>query len=381
MQKSIPFHKPLLGDDEACYALEAIRSGAVAGDGPFAKKLEALLEDYLGARHVLLVNSCTSALEMGMMALGIGAGDEVICPSFAFVSAANSILRCGAKPVFCEVEDATLNIDLRHAEGLISERTRAIIPVHYAGIPCDIEGLTDLAARHDLFVVEDAAQALGSRYRGQPVGTAGAVSCFSLHETKNLTCGEGGIFATSDDETAKRAEIIREKGTNRSSFLRGEVDKYTWVSQGSSYVLSDILAAIALAQFEKLEEIVTRRARVARQYCRELADVSNRATLPVVPEDCSPNWHIFYVRVDRMHRDPILQRLRGKGIGASFHFVPLHSSPFSREALGYSDLCLPVTERVAAEIIRLPIYPQLTESDLEYIVTSFKEILCSMNLV
>lgn len=379
MQNFIPLHKPFFNDKEVKYASEAIHSGKIAGGGPFGKRLEALLAEHLGCPHVLLVNSCTSALEMAMMALGVGNGDEVICPSFCFVSAANAVLRCGAKPVFCEIEERTLNIDVAHVETLLTNRTRAIIPVHYAGISCDIDGLMNLASKHGFSVVEDAAQALGTTYRERHLGTIGTAGCFSLHETKNVTCGEGGIFVTSDDAVAERAEIIREKGTNRSAFMRGEVDKYTWVHQGSSYIVSDILAAIALAQFEKLDEITKRRSQIAEYYIQELIDVADRVVLPTIPEDCIPNWHIFAVRIGRDHRDTVIQKLRERDIGASFHFVPLHNAPFNLKELGCSDLHLPVTDRIASEIIRLPIFPQLTEADLRYIVTTFKDILLNLN--
>src|SRR5204863_30649 len=244
--------------------------GRVAGNGPFCQKVEERLTHLLEGRRALLTTSCTHAMELALLALGIGTGDEVICPSFTFVSTANAVLRVGARPVFADIEDRTLGLDPQDVERRLSPRTAAVLPVHYAGIAADMTRLLDLARQHRLKVVEDAAHGLAARFRGRPLGALGDAGCFSFHETKNVTCGEGGAVTFADAGIAERAEVIREKGTNRSAFLRGEVDKYTWVTEGSSYVLADVLAAVLDAQPDKLEEIQARRARVASRYREEL---------------------------------------------------------------------------------------------------------------
>ncbi|MBG29584.1 MAG: dTDP-4-amino-4,6-dideoxygalactose transaminase [Opitutae bacterium] len=375
----IPSNKPFFDDTEIEYATASIQSGNIAGDGPFGRKLENKLSDYLECKHALLVNSCTSAIEISLFALGIGPGDEVICPSFGFVSVANAILQCGAKPVFAEIDYETMNLDPAHTEKQITTRTRAIILIHYAGMSCDLVSFSELKEKHGLYLIEDAAQALGSKLQGKALGTFGDSGCFSLHETKNLTCGEGGIFVTNDDNIAQQAEIIREKGTNRSSFLRREVQKYTWVGRGSSYILSDILAAVALAQFEKIEPILSSRTKIAEFYQNAFAPY-NYITPPTIPDGCKPNWHLFALRINKLHRDIFLEKLKSKGIGASFHFVPLHSAPYSKTKLKGGNVSLPVTDRVASELIRIPIYPQLSNAEKESVVSSMEEVAEELGL-
>src|SRR5712691_2184507 len=271
--------------------------GRVAGNGPFCQKVEGRLQQLLGGRRVLLTTSCTHAMELALLALGVGPGDEVICPSFTFVSTANAVLRMGARPVFADIEDRTLGLDPADVERRISSRTVGILPVHYAGIAADMAPLLDLARSRRLKVVEDAAHGLAASFRGRPLGTLGDAGCFSFHETKNVTCGEGGAVTFADAAVAERAEVIREKGTNRSAFLRGEVDKYTWVAEGSSYVLSDLLAAVLDAQLDKMPEIQRRRAEVCALYREGLAGWAERngVRLPEVTADQGWSHHIFYL--------------------------------------------------------------------------------------
>jgi dTDP-4-amino-4,6-dideoxygalactose transaminase len=350
--------------------------GRVAGNGPFCQKVEGRLEHLLGGRRVLLTTSCTHAMELALLALGIGAGDEVICPSFTFVSTANAVLRVGARPVFADIEDRTLGLDPADVERRISPRTVGLLPVHYAGVAADMARLLDLARDRRLRVVEDAAHGLGASFRGRPLGTLGDAGCFSFHETKNVTCGEGGAVTFGDAEVAERAEVIREKGTNRSAFLRGEVDKYTWVAEGSSYVLSDVLAAMLDAQLDKLEEIQARRARVASRYREELGAwaQAHGARLPPIDGEREGNDHLFYLLLpDEETRDRCLAGLRARGVMAAFHYVPLHSSPHGRR-LGMTGE-LPVTDRVARTLVRLPLHPRLSEEDVERVVGALKQAL------
>jgi dTDP-4-amino-4,6-dideoxygalactose transaminase len=353
-------------------------AGRLSGDGPCGRRVETLLSQRLAGRRVLLTTSCTHALELALLALGIGPGDEVICPSFTFVSTANAILRVGARPVFAEIEDESFGLDAADVARMVSPRTRCLLPVHYAGVAPDMDALLAVAASHDLRVVEDAAQGLAACYRGRPLGTLGDAGCFSFHETKNITCGEGGALVLADVELARRAEIVREKGTNRSAFLRGEVDRYTWVAEGSSYVLSDVLAALLEAQLERLDEIQSRRRQVARRYHDALAGWSRAhgVRLPRPLPGRQSNDHIFWLLYpDEPARNVALQRLRAQGVLASFHYVPLHSSPFGR-SLAQAPRELPVTDRVASTLVRLPLHPLLSEGDVERVVRSVQATLC-----
>jgi dTDP-4-amino-4,6-dideoxygalactose transaminase len=350
--------------------------GRVAGNGPFCQKVEGRLAQLLGGHPVLLTTSCTHAMELALLALGIGSGREVICPSFTFVSTANAVLRVGARPVFADIEEDTLGLDPADVERRISPATAAVLPVHYAGIAADMARLLDLARDRRLRVVEDAAHGLGASFRGRPLGTLGDAGCFSFHETKNVTCGEGGAVTFADAGVAERAEVIREKGTNRSAFLRGEVDRYTWVAEGSSYVLSDLLAAMLDAQLDKLPEIRARRARVASRYREELTAwaQAHQARLPPTDGERQGNDHLFYVLLpDEATRDRCLSGLRARGVMAAFHYVPLHSSPFGKR-LGMAGE-LPVTDRVARTLLRLPLHPRLSEEDVDRVVGALKQAL------
>jgi dTDP-4-amino-4,6-dideoxygalactose transaminase len=367
---------PSIDREETERVLQALR-GRLAGDGPFTRKVEQRLAAMLGVPRVLLTTSCTHALELALLALGVGPGHEVVCPSFTFVSTANAVLRVGARPVFAEIEEETLGLDAADVERRLGPRTRALLPVHYAGIAPDMDALLGLARARSLQVVEDAAQALGAFLDDRPLGTLGDAGCFSFHETKNITCGEGGAVALRDPALAARAEIIREKGTNRSAFLRGEVDKYTWVAEGSSYVLSDVLAALLDAQLDRFTEIQERRAAVSRRYLDELGGWARRhgVRLPATPPRRRGNDHLFALLFpDPGARDRCLAALRAEGVQAAFHYVPLHSSPFAR-AQGLHEGSLPVTERVAATLLRLPLHARLSGEEVGRVVAAVQRSL------
>jgi dTDP-4-amino-4,6-dideoxygalactose transaminase len=372
--KPIVFSKPSYDERE----LEAVRVALATqscGDGPAGRRVEARLATMLGVHRVLLTTSGTHALELALLALGIGPGQEVVCPSFTFVSSANAVLRVGARPVFADIEDRTLGLDAADVERRITPRTAAVIPVDYAGVAPEMEALGALARARRLRVVEDAAQGVAACWRGRPLGTLGDAGCLSFHETKNVSCGEGGALVLADPELAARAEIVREKGTNRSAFLRGQVDKYTWVAEGSSYVLSDVLAAVLEAQLDKLPKIQRRRAQVAARYREALAGWAEQrgVRLPLELPERTSNHHIFYLLYPNGRaRDEALHRLRSQGVMATFHYVPLHSSPHGH-AIGADGVPLPVTDRVAATLLRLPLHAELSEADVERVIAAVPE--------
>jgi dTDP-4-amino-4,6-dideoxygalactose transaminase len=372
--RPIRFHAPWF-DERELEGVRAALAGHAAGDGPIGRRVEARLAALLGAHRVLLTTSCTHALELALLALGIGPGQEIICPSFTFVSSANAALRVGARPVFADIEERTLGLDPGDVERRLTPHTAAIIPVHYAGVAPDMEALLDIARRRGLRVVEDAAQGVGATWRGRALGTLGDAGCLSFHETKNITCGEGGALVVSDRDLAHRAEIAREKGTNRAAFFRGEVDKYTWVSEGSSYVLSDVLAAILEAQLDKLETIQARRASIVARYRADLADwaAARGVALPLELPERGANHHIFFLLYpDGRLRDAALAALRARGIMATFHYVPLHSAPHAR-AIGAGEVSLPVTDRIASTLLRLPLHPRLSDGDVDRVITAVRE--------
>jgi len=371
--KPVRFHAPWYDERELAGVRAALETHS-AGDGPIGRRVEERLVQMLGAHRVLLTTSCTHALELALLALGIGPGQEVICPSFTFVSSANAALRVGARPVFADIDERTLGLDPEDVERRLSPRTAALLPVHYAGVAPDMDALVDIARRRGLHVVEDAAQGLCASYRGRPLGMLGDAGCFSFHETKNVSCGEGGALAISDPDLARRAEIAREKGTNRAAFFRGEVDKYTWVAEGSSYVLSDVLAAILDAQLDKLSLIQARRAAIVARYRTGLADwaVGRGVRLPAELADREPNHHIFYLLYpDAAARDRAMAALRARGVMATFHYVPLHSSPHGH-SLGPQPQ-LPVTDRVAGTLLRLPLHPRLVDDDVDRVVEAVRQ--------
>ncbi len=377
LQRSIPFIHPEVNQLEIDRVVEVLRSGAVGGNGPVTDQVQDQLRQLIGVRYALLTTSGSHALELAMMTLDIGPGDEVILPSFAFVTAATSVVRQGARPVFAEILESTFNLDPDDVARRITSHTKAIIPVHYAGHGCRMNELMALARQHSLWVVEDAAQAIGASYDGRPLGTIGHIGCYSFHVTKNVIAGEGGAFLTNDDAIARRAEIIREKGTNRSAFLRGEVDKYTWVDIGSSFVPSDLLAALLGAQLTRLGEITRRRVELWWQYHNGLADLEAAGLVirPGLDPKAEINGHIYAFRVDPARRDEVIEHLKARGVAATFHFVPLHSSPYGREKLGYRRGDFPITERVALSLIRLPLHTQLTSSDVDFILEQLEQVL------
>ena len=380
----IPFNEPFIAGKELFYIAQAVALGNIAGDGHFTTGCANLLEERYGIPKVLMMPSCTAALETAAMLCDLQPGDEVIMPSYTFVSTANAVARLNAKPVFVDVRPDTLNIDETLIQAAITDRTKAIFPVHYGGVGCEMDSIMKIASDHDLVVVEDAAQGVNAFYKERALGSIGHLATFSFHETKNYICGEGGALCINADRFLQQAEIIRDKGTNRQQFFRGEIDKYTWVDIGSSYVPSEITCAFLYGQLELLDEIAARRREIFEDYRRHLTPLEQAGVvkLPVVPNHCVTNYHLFYLLVkDRSVRDQLLSYLKSSGIHAVFHYVPLHSSPKGRE-LG-CDVPLPVTDDVAGRLIRLPLYHGLTEDKRARVidaVKSFFEEDCSSPL-
>ena len=373
--EKIPFNKPSAVGKEQQYIAEAMASGQLGGDGPFARRCQQLLEERYSIPKVLLTHSCTGALEMAALLCEVGPGDEVIMPSYTFVSTANAFVLRGAQPRFVDIRPDTLNIDEKLIEEAINEHTKAIIPVHYAGVGCEMDEIMRLADRYDLYVIEDAAQALGAEYRGRPLGTFGELGCFSFHETKNLVSGEGGALAVNCAEFADAADIIHQKGTNRKQFLRGEVDKYTWVGVGSSYAPSEITAAFLYGQLQQQDVVQAARMKLWRTYHQALADLEQAGCLvrPHWPQHCSHNAHIYYLlTADLTERQALIKYLAQRGIGATFHYIPLHSSPMGQK-LGYRRGQLPVTEEMSERLVRLPLYYELTETEVLRVVEAVYE--------
>lgn len=361
----IQFNKPSFAGNEIRYIVDAIERGHISGDGTFTKRCHELLQRELGVPKVLLTTSCTHALEMCGLLLDLGPGDEIIVPSFAFVTTVNAFVLRGARPVFADVRTDTLNIDERGLEELVTPRTKAIVALHYAGVGCEMDAIQDIAARRGLAVVEDNAHGLFGKYKGKLLGTFGALATQSFHETKNFSCGEGGALLVNDERHAERAEILREKGTDRSRFLRGLVHKYEWVDLGSSYLPSDLLAAFLLAQLEARDEIQSRRQAIWDRYERELAGWAERrgVALPTVPAHCEQPWHMFYLLMpSTAERESFIRHLEERGILAVFHYQPLHLSPMGRRLGGRKGAC-PVTEDVAARLVRLPLYNRLSDAE------------------
>lgn len=368
----IYFNKPTIIGKELYYISQAIHQGHASGDGAFTQKCHTYLETVLGVPKVLLTTSCTDALEMAAILLNIQPGDEVIVPSFTFVSTPNAFVLRGAKPVFADVRLDTLNLDETELERLITPRTKAIVPVHYAGIGCEMDVIGEIAARHNIPVVEDNAHGLFGQYKGRNLGTFGALATQSFHETKNFICGEGGALLINDGNLVERAEIIREKGTNRSRFFRGQVDKYTWVDIGSSFLPSDILAAFLYAQFEARDEIQAKRKHIWTYYWEALMDWSetHEVRMPIVPSYCEQTYHMFYLLLPSLeHRQGMINHLKSCGILSVFHYLPLHLSDIGRSFGGQTGDC-PVTEDVSDRLLRLPFYNSLTEADQEHVVSS-----------
>jgi dTDP-4-amino-4,6-dideoxygalactose transaminase len=365
---AIPFNRPCLTGNEQAYMMEAVRAGHVSGNGPFTRRCQELLRKALGAASVLLTTSCTHALELAALLLDLHEGDEVIVPSFTFVSTANAFVLRGARPVFADVRPDTLNLDDEQVEALIGPRTRAVVPVHYAGVGCAMDRLVEIASRRGVAIVEDNAHGLFAAYRGRPLGSFGALATLSFHETKNFSCGEGGALILNDPALVERAEILREKGTDRSRFDRGQVDKYTWVDLGSSYVISDLLAAYLLAQLESRERVLASRRRVFETYGAQLNGWADEhgVRLPIVPPECAPSYHMFFMLMPTSAaRDAMISHLRSLGIHSVFHYVPLHLSPMGRR---FGRQSCPVTEDLSGRLLRLPFFNDLGAADQQRVI-------------
>jgi dTDP-4-amino-4,6-dideoxygalactose transaminase len=374
---TIPFNKPSLTGKEFNYLAEAIVRGHSAGDGSFTRRCNSLLEQVVGVRKALLTTSCTHALEMAALLLNIKPGDEVIVPSFTFVSTVNAFVLRGAIPVFADVRPDTLNIDESRLERLIRPgKTRAIVLVHYAGVGCEMDAILDIAQRHDVAVVEDNAHGLFGKYKGKQLGSFGCLATQSFHETKNINCGEGGALLINDPKYIERAEILREKGTDRARFFRGQVDKYTWVDIGSSYLPSDLLAAFLLAQLEARDEIQAQRRRIWEFYDANLGHWAKcqGVRTPSVPTHCDQSYHMYYLILPgQSSRQALIDHLKRAGIMSVFHYLPLHTSEMGRKFGGRPGDC-PVTEQTSDRLLRLPFYNTLTNSELEQIVSAIRDL-------
>jgi dTDP-4-amino-4,6-dideoxygalactose transaminase len=372
---AIPFNRPSLAGREEEYMRRAVASGHLSGDGEFTRACHAWLEKALGVPAALLTTSCTHALEMAAILLRVGPGDEVILPSFTFVSTANAFVLRGARPVFADIRPDTLNLDEAKLDSLLTPRTRAIVVVHYAGVACEMDSILASAKRAGAAVVEDNAHGLFGRYKGKFLGTFGALATQSFHETKNFTCGEGGALLVNDPALIERAEVIREKGTYRTRFFRGEVDKYTWRDIGSSYLPSELLAAFLLAQLEERDRIQARRKEIWDRYAEDLRDWADRrgARLPVVPLECEQPSHLFYTILPSLEmRTALIAHLKERGILAVFHYLPLHLSEMGRSLGGIEGSC-PVTEEMSARLLRLPFYKDLTEDDQSRVIEAIRD--------
>jgi dTDP-4-amino-4,6-dideoxygalactose transaminase len=378
VQPVIPFNKPFVAGKELYYIAQAVTMGNLGGDGYFTKKCAELMQERFGIKKILMTPSCTAALEMAAQLCDVGPGDEVIMPSYTFVSTASAFVRMGAKPVFVDIRPDTLNIDETLIEDAITERTKAICVVHYAGVSCEMDRIMAIARGHNLKVVEDAAQGVNSWYNGRALGSIGDLGCYSFHETKNYICGEGGALCINNSEMVQRAEIIRDKGTNRQRFFRGEVDKYTWVDVGSSYVPSEICSAFLYAQLEEMDRISDRRKEIYQTYRRALKPLEAQGLLrlPVIPEDCDSNYHLFYVIMpSESERDYCLAEMKKAGVSVLFHYVPLHNSPKGLELCGRSQLA--VTEELSVRLLRLPMYFELEDGQQSRAIDVLSQIRLS----
>lgn len=376
MDRPIPFNRCATLGSELDDISTALASGQVAGDQAFSKRCQTLLEEALGTRRALMTTSCTHALEMAALLLDLQPGDEVIVPTFTFVSTANAFVLRGAKPVFADIRPDTLNLDESQLERLITPRTRAIIPVHYAGVACEMDAINALAARHQITVIEDNAHGLFGRYRGRYLGTLGALATQSFHETKNYSCGEGGALLINEARFGERAEVLREKGTDRSKFFRGQVDKYSWVDLGSSYVMSDLLAAFLYAQLQCREQVQSRRAHIWHRYQAELADWARRlgATQPTIPAHCESAWHMYHLLLpDLETRSRLIAHLKERDILAVFHYLPLHLSTYAVREWGGRPGDCPVAESVSDRLLRLPMFNTLDDADLDRVIAAVRD--------
>ncbi len=363
----IPFNKPFIVGKELKYISQAVQNGNLAGDGIFTRKCCAWMEHEFNLKKTFLVHSGTAALEMAAILCDLSPGDEVIVPSYTFVSTVNAFVLRGAKPVFIDIRPDTMNMDETKIEDLITERTKVICPVHYGGVACEMDTIMEIAEQYNLLVVEDAAQGVNATYKEKYLGSIGHLGCYSFHETKNFISGEGGALAVNDDRYIKRAEITREKGTNRSEFFRGMVDKYSWVDIGSSYLASEITAAFLYAQLEEAAKITSRRNNIWNRYFELLTPlaITGKIQLPLIPEQCRHNAHMFYIVLDSLEtRTRLINYLSNNGINAVFHYVPLHSSPMGLKTSGKKSI-LPVTEDISDRLLRLPCYFELSDENID----------------
>jgi dTDP-4-amino-4,6-dideoxygalactose transaminase len=379
MEYRIPFNKPFLVGRELDYIAQAVALGNLAGDGHFSQSCCRLLEQRLSIPRVMLTPSCTAALETAALLCEFEPGDEVILPSFTFVSTASAFVRAGARPVFVDIRADTLNLDENLIEAAVTERTKVIVPVHYAGVACEMDRILSIADKHHLVVVEDAAQGVNAFYRGNALGSIGDLGCYSFHETKNFISGEGGAICVNRPDLIERAEILRDKGTNRQKFFRGQVDKYTWVDIGSAYVPCELIGAFLYGQLEMMQTISDRRRQIYEYYQQSFEPLAAEGLLrlPYVPPECTTNFHLFYLLTrDAATRDGLLAHLNSRGIGAVFHYVPLHSSPMGRK-LPCASRELPVTDSVSARLIRLPFYYTITQDEQAEVVREVTDYLRS----
>ncbi|MBA3828690.1 MAG: dTDP-4-amino-4,6-dideoxygalactose transaminase [Taibaiella sp.] len=376
----IGFNKPYLTGKEGHYIYQAVLSGKISGDGIFTKKCHAFFENRFHFKKCLLTTSCTDALEMAALLINIQAGDEVIMPSYTFVSTANAFVLRGAKIVFADSSAENPNIDADKIDALITPRTKAIVPVHYAGIACDMDKIMAIADKHGLYVIEDAAQAVDSYYKGRPLGSIGHLAAFSFHETKNIMSGEGGMLVINDDRFIARAEIIREKGTNRSAFFRGEIDKYGWVDVGSSYLPSDIIAAFLYAQLENMDDIQKKRKQIWQKYYKALAPLEQKGLLqlPYIADNATNNAHMFYVVChNAAQRATIIETLKEHNINAVFHYLSLHSSDYYHDK--HDKRILEYSDHYSACLVRLPMFYELTDINIDYIIALVKDCVNKIN--
>jgi dTDP-4-amino-4,6-dideoxygalactose transaminase len=369
----IPFNKPYFTGREAEYILQAVKSAKISGDGIFTKKCHEFFEKRYGFKKVLLTTSCTDALEMAAILIETKAGDEIIAPAYTFVSSVNAFVLRGAKIIFCDSESETPNIDINKIEELITPKTRAIVVVHYAGIAVDMDSLMEIAARHNLYIIEDAAHSIDSFYKGRPLGSIGHLAAFSFHETKNVISGEGGMIVLNDEKFFKRAEIIREKGTNRSAFFRGEVDKYGWVDIGSSFLPSDIIAAFLFAQLENLNDIQKKRKYIWNYYKENMKELSDKGFLKFqdIPEYATNNAHMFYILCRTPEeRNKLIEYLKARGIYAVFHYLSLNKSSYYKDKSKSNEM--KHSDFYSDHLLRLPMYCELSVEDLDYIIKNIK---------
>lgn len=377
MTDYIPFNRPFIVGKELFYISQAVLGGHLAGDGRFTKLCNAWMEQKFNAKKVLLTNSCTAAMEICAIVANIQPGDEVIMPSYSFVSTANAFVLRGARIRFVDIREDTLNLDENLIEAAVTDKTKVIVPMHYAGVACEMDTILEIARQYDLLVIEDAAQGVNATYKGRYLGTLGDLGAYSFHETKNFISGEGGALVINDERFVERAEIVREKGTDRSKFFRGEVDKYSWVDIGSSYLPSEMIAAFLYAQLEEAEAITRKRWIIHNYYAEQFASLENRGLvrLPSAPSECDHNAHMFYLILPSGEiRDGLIRHLKQHNITAVFHYIPLHSSPMGLK-MGYRKGDLPITEDLSSRLVRLPCYFELTYNNQDRIIETVEKFV------